>query len=79
MQFEIGKTYETTIRNFYRDYRDCGLVDVGQRFKCHHIDGSGNAWSTDVQFCVEPTVDSHGWCVATTKELSLGYVREVLI
>lgn len=76
MQFKIGETYETTIRNFYRD---CGLVAVGQRFKCHHIDCIGNAWSTDVQFCGKPTLDSNGWCVATTKELSLGYVREVLI
>lgn len=76
MQFEIGKTYETTIRNFFLD---CGLVDVGQRFKCHHIDGMGNAWSTDVQFNEEPAVDSHGWCVATSNELALGYVREVLV
>ena len=38
MQFEIGKTYETTISNFYRS---CGLVDVGQRFTCHRIDGRG--------------------------------------
>ena len=45
MQFEIGKTYETTIRNF-SPY--CGLVDVGQRFTCHRIDGCGDAWSTDV-------------------------------
>ncbi len=73
MQFEIGKTYETTISNFYRS---CGLVDAGQRFTCHHIDGSGDAWSTDVQFLGEPA-GSGGWCVATTEELSLGYVREV--
>ena len=76
MQFEIGKTYEITISNFYFA---CGLVDVGQRFTCHHIDGSGDAWSTDVRFCGEPAVDSHGWCVATSEELALGYVREVLV
>lgn len=73
MQFEIGKTYETTVSVFYPD---CGLVYVGQRFTCHHIDGSGDAWSTDVQFCGEPA-SSDGWCVATASELSLGYVREV--
>lgn len=73
MQFEIGKTYETTVSNFYRN---CGLVAVGQRFTCHRIDGSGDAWSTDVQFCGEPA-GSGGWCVATTEELSLGYLREV--
>lgn len=73
-QFEIGKTYETTISNFYRS---CGLVDVGQRFTCHHIDGSGDAWSSDVQFCGKPPMSSQGWCVATATELSLGYVREV--
>ena len=73
MQFEIGKTYETTISNFYRS---CGLVGIGQRFTCHRIDSSGDAWSTDVQFCGEPA-GSYGWCVATAKELSLGYVREV--
>ena len=73
MKFEIGKTYETTKSNFYRD---CGLVDIGQRFTCHRIDGSGDAWSTDVQFCGEPA-GSYGWCVATALELSLGYVREV--
>lgn len=73
MKFEIGKTYETTISNFYRD---CGLFGVGQRFTCHRIDGSGNAWSTDVQFCRVPA-GSDGWCVATASELSLGYVREV--
>ena len=73
MKFEIGKTYETTKSNFYRS---CGLVDVGQRFTCHRIDGSGDAWSTDVQFCGEPA-GSGGWCVATASELSLGYVREV--
>ena len=76
MQFEIGKTYETTISNFYPD---CGLVYVGQRFTCHDVDGSGAAWSTDVQFYGEPAVDSHGWCVATSEDLALGYVREVLI
>lgn len=74
MKFEIGKTYETTKINFYRS---CGLVDVGQRFTCHRIDGSGDAWSTDVQFCGEPA-SSDGWCVATASELSLGYVREVI-
>ena len=73
MKFEIGKTYETTKSDFYRS---CGLVDVGQRFTCHHIDGSGDAWSTDVQYCGEPA-SSDGWCVATASELSLGYVREV--
>ena len=73
VQFEIGKTYETTKSDFYRS---CGLVDVGQRFTCHHIDGSGDAWSTDVQYCGEPA-SSDGWCVATASELSLGYVREV--
>ena len=73
MKFEIGKTYETTISNFYRN---CGLVDVGQRFTCHHIDDSGAAWSTDVQFCGKPA-GSDGWCVANPVELSLGYVREV--
>ena len=73
MQFEIGKIYETTRSNFYRD---CGLVDIGQRFTCHHIASSGDAWSTDVQFCGEPA-SSDGWCVATASELSLGYVREV--
>ena len=73
MQFEICKTYETTISNFYRS---CGLVDVGQRFTCHRIDGSGAAWSTDVQFQGKPA-GSDGWCVATITELSLGYVREV--
>ena len=75
VQFEIGKTYEVTVSNFYTA---CGLVDVGQRFTCHHIDGSGDAWSTDVQFRGEPA-GSYGWCVATASELSLGYVREVLI
>lgn len=74
MQFEIGKTYETTVSDFYPD---CGLVYVGQRFTCHDVDGSGDAWSTDVQFCGEPA-GSYGWCVATALELSLGYVREVL-
>ena len=74
MKFEIGKTYETTISNFYRN---CGLVDVGQRFTCHHIDDSGAAWSTDVKFCGKPAGISQGWCVATASELSLGYVREV--
>lgn len=73
MKFEIGKTYETTKINFYHS---CGLVDVGQRFTCHRIDGSGNAWSTDVQFC-RVQAGSCGWCVATALELSLGYVREV--
>lgn len=74
MKFEIGKTYETTKSNFYRS---CGLVDVGQRFTCHHIDGSGDAWSSDVQFWGKPPMSSQGWCVATATELSLGYVREV--
>lgn len=73
MQFEIGKTYETTISNFYPD---CDLVYVGQRFTCHDVDGSGDAWSTDVQFWGKPA-GSGGWCVATASELSLGYVREV--
>ena len=73
MQFEIGKTYETTISNFYPE---CCLVNVGQRFTCHRIDGSGDAWSTDVQFFGEPAIRD-GWCVATASELSLGYVREV--
>ena len=72
-QFEIGKTYETTISNFYPN---CGLVDVGQRFTCHLIGGSGDAWSTDVQFCRGPA-GSYGRCVATVEELALGYVREV--
>ena len=74
MQFEIGKTYETTISNFYRN---CGLVDVGQRFTCHFVDDRGYAWSSDVQFWGKPPADSHGWCVATSTELALGYVREV--
>ena len=73
-QFEIGKTYETTVGNFYTD---CGLVDVGQRFTCHYIDSDGDAWSRDVKFLGEPYTNSYGWCVATTKELALGYVREV--
>lgn len=76
MQFGIGKTYETTIRNFYPDG---GLVYVGQQFTCHFVDCDGAAWSTDVRFCGEPAVDSHGWCVATSEELALGYVREVLV
>ena len=76
MQFGIGKTYETTIRNFYPD---CGLVYVGQQCTCHFVDCDGAAWSTDVRFYGEPAVDSHGWCVATPKELALGYVREVLV
>ena len=75
MQFEIGKTYETTISNFYRS---CGLVDVGQRFTCHFVDDSGDAWSSDVQFWGKPPTSNQGWCVATAKELALGYVREVL-
>lgn len=73
VQFEVGKTYETTVSNFYAD---CGLVDVGQRFTCHRIDDSGDAWSTDVQFCGEPA-SSNGWCVATTNELVRGCVRTV--
>lgn len=73
-QFEVGKTYETTVSNFYTD---CGLVDVGQRFTCHFVDCAGTARSTDVRFCGEPAVDSHGWCVATSEELALGYVRTV--
>ena len=73
-QFEIGKTYEITVSNFYTD---CGLVDVGQRFTCHYIDSHGDAWSGDVKYRGEPCTGSYGWCVATTKELVRGYVRTV--
>ena len=76
MQFVIGKTYETTISNYYPD---CCLVYVGQQFTCHFVDCDGCAWSTDVRFYGEPAVDGHGWCVATPQELALGYVQEVLI
>lgn len=38
MEFEVGKTYETAVRNFYSD---CGLVEVGQRFTCHYVGGAG--------------------------------------
>lgn len=73
-QFEVGKTYATTVSNFYDA---CGLVDVGQRFTCHYIDSDGDAWSMDVKYIGEPYPDGYGWCVATTEELVLGYVRPV--
>ena len=50
-QFELGKTYETTVSNFYDA---CGLVDVGQRFTCHYIDSYGDAWSRDVKYRGNP-------------------------
>ena len=74
MQFEIGKTYETTVSNFYTA---CGLVDVGQQFTCHFIDCAGYAWSKDVKLHGVPPHGSKGWCVAAAEELALGYVREV--
>lgn len=74
-QFEVGKTYWTTVSNFYPE---CGLVDVGQRFTCHYVDGDGAAWSTGVEYCGEPAEDIKGWCVATADELALGYVREAV-
>lgn len=75
MKFEIGKTYETTVSNFYRN---CGLVAVGQRFTCHYVDEDGWAWSVDVNYCGRLPSDSMGWCVATSDELARGCVREVL-
>ena len=73
-QFEVGKTYETTVGNYYTD---CGLVAVGQRFTCHYIDSDGAAWSRDVKYRGKPCTGSYGWCVATTNELVRGYVRTV--
>ena len=76
-QFEVGKTYETTVHIFYDD---AGLHTIGQRFTCHTIGEDGDCWSSD---CWSSDLlwagDVGLWCVATLRELHMGLVVEVTI
>ena len=67
-QFVVGKTYKTTIPNFF-PYG--GITSIGETFTCNSVDENGDCWSNNLNKIKQDT------CVVSLSELEDGSVVEV--
>lgn len=73
-QFVVGKTYKTTVPNFFPL---AGLTKVGQEFTCNYIDHTGYCYTQSVKYSSCFDTPTNGWCVAAPLELEDGLVVEI--
>ena len=73
-QFIVGKTYKTTIPNFFKS---AGLIEIGQEFTCDYVSNSGDCYSQSVNYESCFRMPANGWCIAIPSELEDGLVVKI--